>query len=232
MLTLSGADGSYGHPSDKIWMFYNAQADEHDKGLVESWKGDTEGILIFAGLFSATVSAFIIESYKKLSADSGDATVALLTQLVNQGTTMPNGTYSGLVFTAPASAIRVNVLWFLSLILTLTCALAATLMQQWARHYVQISHKQKAPYKRARMRTFLSMGVETFHMTRAVETIPTILHASVFLFFVGLVDFMLSINKTVAYIILVAVILSILGYLLSTLHPLVSSSSPYHTPLS
>ncbi|KAI0041610.1 hypothetical protein FA95DRAFT_1526309, partial [Auriscalpium vulgare] len=227
-------DGSYGHPSDKIWMMYNTQADERDKRLVESWKGDTEGILIFSGLFSATVSAFIIESYKKLSADSGDATVALLTQLVNQGATTPNGTHANPVpvFKPSASAIRVNAMWFLSLLLTLTCALIAILVQQWARNYVQVSQKQKTPHKRARIRAFLFMGVETFHMSGAVETLPTILHASVFLFFVGLVDFMLSINKTVAYIMIGSIIMSMVVYLLSTLSPLVFPNSPYHTPLS
>ncbi|KIM79054.1 hypothetical protein PILCRDRAFT_74813, partial [Piloderma croceum F 1598] len=52
----------------------------YDKGLLESWKSDMDGIVIFACLFSANVTAFI-ESYKNLTPDSGDITVALLMQI-------------------------------------------------------------------------------------------------------------------------------------------------------
>ncbi|KAI9467267.1 hypothetical protein BJY52DRAFT_1079426, partial [Lactarius psammicola] len=63
------------------WSLYLDEVEKVDKGVTESWKGDTEGIIVFTGLFSATVAAFIVESYKKLSPDSGDTTNALLTQL-------------------------------------------------------------------------------------------------------------------------------------------------------
>jgi hypothetical protein len=41
------ADGNYGDPSDKLFSVYLAQADKFDKEQSESWKGDTEGILVF-----------------------------------------------------------------------------------------------------------------------------------------------------------------------------------------
>ena len=40
-------DGNYGDPSDKLFAVYLAQADKFDKEQSESWKGDTEGILVF-----------------------------------------------------------------------------------------------------------------------------------------------------------------------------------------
>ncbi|KAI0306815.1 hypothetical protein B0F90DRAFT_1849195 [Multifurca ochricompacta] len=64
------AGESYGDPSGKLWSMYLTEAEKQDKEITESWKGDTDGILVFTGLFSATVAAFIIESYKKLSPDS------------------------------------------------------------------------------------------------------------------------------------------------------------------
>src|SRR5712671_1600447 len=95
------------------------------------------------GLFSAVVSAFIIETYKMLLPDTGGATVALLTQLVAQS--QPNSSASlassGIPstvtqpFTPSRMAIRINILMFLSLFLSLTCALMSTLIQQWAREY-------------------------------------------------------------------------------------------------
>ncbi|KAI0045664.1 hypothetical protein FA95DRAFT_1495195, partial [Auriscalpium vulgare] len=135
-------------------------------------------------------------------------------------------------FTPTASAVRVNVLWFMSLIMSLTCALAATLMQQWVRQYTQASQRSAAPYKRARIRTFLFQGVEKFHLAGAVEFIPALLHTSVFLFFAGLVDFMMAINHTVAYTALTCSLLTAAAYTVSTVLPLFSLNSPYRTPLS
>ncbi|KAJ6607925.1 hypothetical protein B0H10DRAFT_1734973, partial [Mycena sp. CBHHK59/15] len=82
--------------------------------LVESWRSDMDGILIFAGLFPASVTAFIIESYQTLTADSAETTI-----LMQQITTNSNGTS----FTVPAlpdfvpatSSLICNALWFISL---------------------------------------------------------------------------------------------------------------------
>ncbi|KAJ7809992.1 hypothetical protein B0H14DRAFT_3480921 [Mycena olivaceomarginata] len=49
----------------KMWAVYISEAEKYDKALVESWKSDMEGLLIFAGLFSASLTAFLIESYKR-----------------------------------------------------------------------------------------------------------------------------------------------------------------------
>lgn len=40
-------EGNYGDPSDQLFSVYLAQADKFDKEQSESWKGDTEGILVF-----------------------------------------------------------------------------------------------------------------------------------------------------------------------------------------
>src|ERR1700742_3334920 len=100
------------------------------------------------GLFSATVAGFIIESYKGLQCDSGETAVLLLLQISRQlvdGTNFSEPFSSGLdtdfsPFTPPTSSIIVNCLWFTSLILSLACALSATLMQKWARHYLRASY--------------------------------------------------------------------------------------------
>ncbi|KAJ6563872.1 hypothetical protein B0H19DRAFT_904102, partial [Mycena capillaripes] len=70
---------------------YISEAEKYDKGLVESWKNDMEGMLIFAGLFSASLPAFLIESYKTLTPDPG-ATTNLLIQISNQLAAIANGT--------------------------------------------------------------------------------------------------------------------------------------------
>ncbi len=251
------AEGNYGDSSDRLFSVYLSQADKFDKEQSESWKGDTEGILVFVcsplnpvwllrlifayqtGLFSATVAAFIIESYKQLQPNSSDTTILLLAQISQQLAALSNGTPISIPSTLPsqtfrpsASAVRVNTLWFLSLILSLTCALLATLMQQWVRRYLQVSRRWYAPYKRARIRTFFAEGVERFGLPHAVEALPALLHASVFLFFAGLVDFMVNINHKVAVSLISAVAMGASAYFLCTALPLMYPNSPYQTPLT
>jgi hypothetical protein len=123
-------------------------------------------------------------------------------------------------------------MWILSLVLSLTCALAATLVQQWARRYMRLALRRGAPHKRARMRAYISDGIEGFKLNRAIEAIITLLHISVFLFFTGLVEFLLPTNKTVAYVTLGCVALFAYSYGILTILPNLSFNCPYRTPLS
>lgn len=40
---------NYGDSSGRLWMMYLLEADREDKEITESWKGDTDGILVFVG---------------------------------------------------------------------------------------------------------------------------------------------------------------------------------------
>ena len=105
-------------------------------------------------------------------------------------------------------------------------------MQQWVRRYLQTSQRWYAPYKRARIRTFFAEGIERFGLPAAVEALPALLHVSVFLFFAGLVDFLININHTVAFSLLSAVVAGMSAYFLFTALPLIYPNSPYQTPLT
>ncbi|KAJ7660013.1 hypothetical protein B0H14DRAFT_2178286, partial [Mycena olivaceomarginata] len=98
----------------KLWAVYISEAEKYDKSLVESWKSDMEGMLIFAGLFSASLTAFIIESYKTLIPDSGDSTVQILSQISQQLAASVNGSTfpapAPTQFSPPASSLICNVL--------------------------------------------------------------------------------------------------------------------------
>ncbi|KAH9030925.1 hypothetical protein EDB85DRAFT_2115634, partial [Lactarius pseudohatsudake] len=231
-------DENQGDSSDGLWSIYLTEAEKQDTQVIESWKGDTDGILVFTGLFSATVAAFIIESYKSLSPDSGDKTNALLAQISVQLVNISNGiplasvaAQSGQPFKPTGSAVRVNVLWFLSLILSLNCALSATLMQQWARRYQELAQRRGAFHRRGRMRAYIFDGINRFGMTRAVATMPTLLHISVFLFFAGLVEFLFPIYTPVAYSTLGCVMVFVLAYANLTVLPTICLNCPYATPL-
>jgi len=137
-------------------------------------------------IFSATVGAFIIEFYKKLSPDSSDQTVDLLCQISQQLPNFRNGTCSApqndQSFSPSVFMIWVIAMWMISLLLSLMSALFATLLQQWTRGYVQDPQTLGMPNERARVRSFLFFGTLRFNVRDLVETAPALLHYSVFLF--------------------------------------------------
>ncbi|KAN0137270.1 hypothetical protein V8E53_004715 [Lactarius tabidus] len=230
---------NYGDPSGKLWMMYLTEAEKEDREIAERWKGDTDSILVFTGLFSGTVASFIIASYPNLSPDSSNTTNALLTQISQQLVSISSGTpltsvaaQASQPFQPATSAVRVNALWTLSLILSLICALSATLVQQCARRYLRLTQRRGTPQKRARVRAYFFDGIEAFGLDRASETITTLLHTSVFLFLTGLVDFLLPINTTVAYVTLSCVTLFAAAYACLTILPNLYLNCPYRTPLS
>ena len=135
-------------------------------------------------------------------------------------------------FSPPNYAVWVNALWFMTLVISLTCALLATLLQQWARRYLKVTQSRYSPHKRARIRSFFSEGVEKCLLPWAVETLPTLLHISLFLFFAGLVVFLCNVNMTVFKLVLSWVGACTALYGCITLMPIFRHDSPYHTPLS
>jgi hypothetical protein len=176
----------------------------------------------------------VIDSYKNLLPDSGTNTVTLLTQISQQ---LSNGSQipppaSVPPFQPPTSAICVNALWFLSLVISLFCALLATLQQSWARRYLRFTNTQCAIHKRARLRAFFAEGVDRFYLPFAVEAIPTLIHISVFLFFTGLVISLFSIHHTIAWIIFAATVICGFMYMGITVMPVLHHNSPYQSPLS
>ncbi|KAJ7659239.1 hypothetical protein DFH06DRAFT_1195333 [Mycena polygramma] len=89
----------------KFWNAYMKVADEHDKEFKEKYSTDLDVALIFAGLFSAVSSAFIIQIQPQLTPD------------------------------APTLIVAVQGLLYTSLFTTLLAALLAVLGKQWVMHY-------------------------------------------------------------------------------------------------
>ena len=77
-------------------------------------------------------------------------------------------------FSPPSFAVWVNGLWFMSLVISITCAVLATLLQQWARRYLKVSQPETRYdlHKRAWIRSFFHKGVEDSLLPLVVEALP------------------------------------------------------------
>ncbi|KAJ6451999.1 hypothetical protein C8R47DRAFT_998263, partial [Mycena vitilis] len=83
-----------------IWKLYMDQAKIFDDNLANTFNSDLDPLLIFAGLFSAMLSAFLIEIRKGLQEDLQTITNTLLTVLIeNQRNAMASLAPTTPVFT-------------------------------------------------------------------------------------------------------------------------------------
>ena len=133
-------------------------------------------------------------------------------------------------FHASASDRRVNIYWLISLVCSLSAALLATLVQQWARAYMRIFQQSRNPLKAARIRLFLFEGAK--RLPSVAEFVPGLIHISLIHFLWGLGDIILHIDKTVFITTVVPVLVCVCLYFYCVFAPIWNHQSPYWTPFS
>ncbi|RDX43139.1 hypothetical protein OH76DRAFT_1422127 [Lentinus brumalis] len=171
----------------------------HDE-LVDGWKEDMDTLLVYAGLFSAVLTAFNVQSYQLLQPAPTDPTLAVLQQIsaqLNSFTITPafvNSTQPArqlnenqLPFQAPTSAVWINIQWLHGL----GTGLSGTSRES------------------ARLRQYRLNGLLKWRVGTVVVLLPILLQIALILFLMGLVILLWTLHGTVA-----AVTSSLVGVLL------------------
>ncbi|ESK85796.1 hypothetical protein Moror_2409 [Moniliophthora roreri MCA 2997] len=201
------------------WERMLKEVARHDEDMVKGWRDDIDTLLVFAGLFSAVVTAFAIESYQWLDEDPADTTIALLTQLIS---VQVNGSQSlssePTQFKPDASSIRINVFWFLSLILSLASALFSLLCKQWVREH-QRDTTTRTPGEALALRQLRRDSFEKWGVSSFLSALPLLLEVALLFFFVGVLDLLWNRHRVPFVICFVVVSLSVGLYFLTTLLP-------------
>ena len=199
-----------------------------------------------AGLFSASLTAFVVDSKQDLKPSPADEAVYYLRQhstilsqisvqlssIAPQVSIPPTPPPPFPPFNPLASDIRVNAFWFMALAFSLLAALLAILVQQWVRKYMHVFRRYGDPLKSSRLRQYLYEGCERWYMPKVAEAVPGLLHISLFLFFAGLGDSLLNINTKVALSTIVPIGISGLLYILMIFVPIIYPQSPYQNSFS
>ena len=117
--------------------------------------------------------------------------------------------------------------------MSLTCALLATLLQQWARRYLRITQKTDDPQRRARIREFMLQGLKKrLHLRLMIELLTALLHTAVFSFLAGFIIYLFHFNRFVGVSVALFVGICVLLYLCISFAPIIFHDSPFYTPLS
>ncbi|KAI9462055.1 hypothetical protein F5148DRAFT_1315753, partial [Russula earlei] len=227
--------------SEGLFSMYLERSDEDDRRITEKWRGETDAILLFTGLFSAALAALISVSIQDLRPSSQDTSAFYLANIYHLlANTTGASSQSAVIslpadppqFSPPTYAILVNSLWILSLVMSLTGALLAVFIQQWAQSYLQATQMRHSPRDRARVRAFHFEGIDKWHLHWLTQTVPTLIHVSLFLFFAGLPVFLFHINRTVFNVVITWLALCVAGYASLTFLPVFCQDCPYSSPLS
>ncbi|KAK0239607.1 hypothetical protein EDD85DRAFT_787870 [Armillaria nabsnona] len=213
-------------PNARVWRTHQAESEIHDVNMVEEIRDNVDVLLVFAGLFSAVVTAFVVQTSQSLQADYAQVSASLLFELVLVQRAIANGSP---VNTLQMSQVWVNGLWFTSLFLSLTTALVAVLVKQWLHHYVALP--SGTPRDWCFVRQYRFLGFQKWRVEVIVGVLPVLMHLALALFFIGLSLFLHPLRAALSWVVCMGTILLIVAYVIVTILPMCFPQCPYRTPL-
>lgn len=193
-----------------------------------------------AGLFSAVLTAFVVESYHSLLPDETQVSINILERISSQldkNTPSPNASseaqsdpqYS---FQPPSSAVTINSLWFLSLVFSLAAALFGILAKQWLREYLRWNHVLAPSRENVLIRQMRLEAWEDWRILTIVSIIPALLEIGVIMFLIGMIVFLCTLNRTVALVSTIAIVIFLATASCATILPAFSRRCPYRSSTS
>ncbi|KIP04511.1 hypothetical protein PHLGIDRAFT_109427 [Phlebiopsis gigantea 11061_1 CR5-6] len=218
------------------WSKCNRVLKDHDAPMVAGWKEDIDTLLVFAGLFSAVLTAFIVESYTFLQPDPEGTSTNILREILVElrNTSSPQAAASVrsqfpfITPVTPSFAIRVNTMWFCSLVFSLSAASVGILVKQWLRDYS--SRAGTSSREGARIRQFRHNGLVKWHVPEIIAALPLLLQWALGLFFIGLIDLLWSLNFIVAGIVTGFACTSLAFLAVTTILPTLWADCPHRSP--
>ncbi|KIJ29281.1 hypothetical protein M422DRAFT_118535, partial [Sphaerobolus stellatus SS14] len=117
-----------------FWKTYERVGKQRDDEFLERHNNNLDVLLLFAGLFSAVSSSFIVDMTSDLQPDPSDTTNALLKMLVLRanGNLSSNAEIQMQAWTGPSiSVIWIQALAYAGLSTSLLAAFGAVLGKQW-----------------------------------------------------------------------------------------------------
>ncbi|KAK0455697.1 uncharacterized protein EV420DRAFT_1692404, partial [Desarmillaria tabescens] len=184
-------------PNARFYRAYNSEALASDVKSVEEYRDAIDVLLVFAGLFSAVVTTFVVQTSENLQPDYTQLTTTLLAELIAVQRASANGSSPDSVpssvtntFVPDNLDVWINTLWYISLLLSLTTALIAVLAKQWLHHYTSVT--SGTAKERARVRQFRYIGLQQWQVPTIIGLLPVMLHLSLAIFVVGIILFLHS----------------------------------------
>ncbi|KAJ6599894.1 hypothetical protein DFH09DRAFT_1504195 [Mycena vulgaris] len=184
-----------------FWNLYKSLADEHDKEFQQRHSTDLDASLIFAGLFSAVDSAFIIQIQPEIK---------------------PINT--------PVITIIAQSLLYISLGSTLLAALLAVLGKQWLMYYSAAGERGTIGARGLERQRKLD-GLRRWKFDTVMQIFPFLLQLGLLLFAAALSVYLWTIHVSLAIIVISVTSFGLITYTALLISAALSPDSPFQTPL-
>ncbi|KAF7352446.1 hypothetical protein MVEN_01209300 [Mycena venus] len=185
-----------------FWQAYKTLADEHDEEFQRKYSTDLDTALIFAGLFSAVDSAFIIQIQSGIQHHGTDLRI-----LISQN------------------------LLYVSLFSTLLAALLAVLGKQWLLYYLAAGERGTLEARGLeRQRKF--DGLRRWKFEAVMQMFPLLLQIGLFLFSASLSTYLWTVHISLAVLAISFTSFGFIIYTALLISAVAAPDSPYQTPLA
>ncbi|CEL61549.1 hypothetical protein RSOLAG1IB_10112 [Rhizoctonia solani AG-1 IB] len=224
----------------RFWKVYVKETDHWDEELVHGWNKSLDVTLVFAALFSAILTAFLIESSSRLREDSGDQVAKTLFIISRTLSSLANGTQPEQITSNPDNqdtafapshaAVLVSTLWYLSLSLSVATSFLAMLGKNWCHSFM--SGRAGHACIQARRRQQKWTMIERWKMRELLAMLPSLIHLALLLFSIGLCIYVWELNRTVALPVMCVTGIAVGFYICSSLAASILDFFPYTTTTS
>ncbi|KAG8823709.1 hypothetical protein FRC17_009253, partial [Serendipita sp. 399] len=224
---------SFTHDERSHWQLYNEQAAIYDFEKFKEWEDTISILLVFSALFSAILTAFIIESMKILSREEVEAMRDILVTISHQLSNSSSPPHPNLTdFEAPGWAVRVNFLFICSLAINLVSSFLAVLALQWIRELDGGLTSAATPRDRALMHQFRLRGIKQFRFHLIFSVLPTGLLVALLLFMIGALIWFRQLSSSISWLLTGITIFMGSLFLGTALFAAISPLAPYRSPFS
>ncbi|KAJ7280560.1 hypothetical protein C8J57DRAFT_1563361 [Mycena rebaudengoi] len=213
-----------------FWNAYKTLSEEYDREFHKKCSTDLDTSLIFAGLFSAISSAFIIQIQPELQQDPNEATQQLLRVLIHNAnqSLFPGMDLAEPNSGAPTTVIIVQSLLYASLFSTLLAAFLAVLGKQWLMHY-DAAGSRGTLAERGLEHQRKYDGLQRWKFTLVMEMFPLLLQLALLLFSTALSVYLSIISRPISSIVITLTFLGALAYISLLVSAAVYQDSPFQT---
>ena len=143
-----------------------------------------------------------------------------------------SGPYVPSVFSLPPYAVAINALFFASLGVVLIAAFLCMLVKGWIRELDRKLRGIPDLQKRAVIKELREQGLVRWRLPEVITILPSLIHISLVLFFIGLALYLLQIHKLPAFLAISIFGLGVLLYVLSIFISAIDDFSPFRSPYS
>ncbi|KAG8900933.1 hypothetical protein FRC00_010075 [Tulasnella sp. 408] len=184
----------FGEDGGKFYHHYDNLAEEMDNDMATGLKDQLDGLLIFAGLFAGTNTAFLALTLPLMSPDPTDDTNALLRDnniiLLNlasgRNDSLPStNPLPSETFSPTGKILTVNVLFSVSLTFAIVSSFLAMLGRQWLVYYRKRGNSGSEDRRREQLKRFL--GAQRWQLELVLDDfLPSLLQIGLIIFCISL----------------------------------------------